>query len=190
MINYSDVLNTIDRFTEDDLTKSIINSVNENQIKSKTWLIDKLKPHLEMFDNPKICVAAGWYGLSAQLLSTYTTERVISFDIDPMCKDIGKKMFSNVKFETADISEYDISNFDIIVCTSCEHITDEVLNSFIKKKKTASLMVLQSNNYFDIKEHINCKNSIEEFKKSVNLNVLDDYIMSLNKFDRYMIIGL
>ena len=50
--------------------------------------------------------------------------------------------------------------------------------------------MLQSNNYFGIDEHVNCKESLEEFKKSVRIRVLNSLEKRINdKFDRYMLIG-
>lgn len=189
MVDYKRIIEAIDKFTTDELIKSMINSVNDNQVDSKTWMVDKLKPHLEMIENPSICVAAGWFGLSAHLLSKYTDKKVVSFDMDPFCEPIGRKMFSGVKFETADMRDYDISKFDIIVCTSCEHVSDEVLNDFLKRKKTASLVVLQSNNYYNIKGHVNCKKSIGEFIDSININVIEKHEKPFETFSRYMVIG-
>ena len=189
MIYYRRILYTIEKFTTDELIKHMIQSVSKTQVESKTWMVDKLKPHLDLFENPSICVAAGWFGLSAHLLSKYTDKKVVSFDMDPFCEPIGRKMFSDVKFVTADMRDYDISKFDIIVCTSCEHVSDEVLNDFLKRKKTASLVVLQSNNYYNITGHVNCKKSIDEFADSININIIEKHEKPFETFSRYMVIG-
>ena len=53
---------------------------------------------------------------------------------------------------------------DTIVNTSCEHIDNfKVWYNKIPKDK---LVILQSNNYFEIKEHVNCSSSLKEFSKS------------------------
>ena len=191
---YYKTLQTLYYITSDEKVKRIINSINDNQIESKMWLVEKLKEHLDMFsDSPKICVAAGWYGLTAHLLTLYTKEKIVSFDIDPECKIIGNKLYNShndIKFITKDINDFDPKEFDIIICTSCEHITDDELNRFLDKRKSNSLVVLHSNNYYEIEEHINCKDSLQDFEKSVNLNILNSYEKRIeNKFDRYMIIG-
>ena len=62
------ILRVIDDETNDRQVKSIINSLNENQEKSKNWLIDKSKEYFDLLINPKICVAAGWYGHLANKL--------------------------------------------------------------------------------------------------------------------------
>ena len=68
------ILRVIDDVTNDRQVKSIINSLNENQEKSKNWLIDKSKEYFDLLINPKICVAAGWYGHLANKLEKYTDQ--------------------------------------------------------------------------------------------------------------------
>ena len=70
------ILRVINDVTNDTQVKSIINSLNNNQEKSKNWLIDKSKEYFDLLNNPKICVAAGWYGHLANKLSKYTDQKV------------------------------------------------------------------------------------------------------------------
>lgn len=167
-----------------ELIKDIANSVNDNQIKNKKWLVKHLKPYLDMYTDSKIVVAAGWHGLSAHIIN----KDVISFDMDPRTKQV--KLFPNVKYKLSKIEEFDPSSFDIIICTSCEHITDNVINDFIKKKKSTALVVLQSNDYFEIEDHINCKNNCEEFADSINMRILETHTLKLKKYNRFMLFGV
>ena len=184
------ILKVIDSVTNDRQVKSIINSVNNNQEKSKNWLLDKSKEFFDFFDNPKICVAAGWYGHLANKLVGYTNEKVLSFDKDPNTKLIGNKLYKDVWFKVEAIEDFDFKNFNIVVCTSCEHLKQSVINDMIKKCKQGALIILQSNNYFDVKEHINCYNNVEEFEMSLNLEkVLYKGTLHLDKFNRFMVIG-
>lgn len=164
--------------------RSIANSVNKNQLKNKRWLVKHLQPYLDMYTDPKIVVAAGWHGLAAHMIN----RNVISFDMDPMCKSV--KLFPNVKYKTEKIEDFDPSLYDIIICTSCEHITDDVINDFISKKSSTSTVILQSNNYYYISDHINCKQSVDDFAESVQLKVLEKFTLKLEKYDRFMVIGI
>lgn len=166
------------------LIKDIADSVNDNQIKNKKWLVKHLTPYLDMYNDYKIVVAAGWHGLAAHLIN----KNVTSFDMNPLIKQV--KLFPNVKYKIATIEEFDPSSFDIIICTSCEHISDKVINDFIKKKKDTAIVVLQSNNYFEIKDHINCKNSCEEFADSIDMRILESYTLKLKKYNRFMLFGV
>jgi len=173
-------LNKIQSIDDIQLVHSIANSVNSNQLKNKEWLIEKLNPYLDMYNDPKIVVAAGWHGLAAHLLDM----NVVSVDMDPLCQET--KLFSNVKYKTCKIEDFDPSKFDIIICTSCEHITDEVINNFISRKSPTTIVVLQSNNYYSIADHINCKANCEEFCESISLRVLDKHTLKCDKYDRFM----
>ena len=108
--------------------------------------------------------------------------------MDPRTKQV--KLFPNVKYKLSKIEEFDPSSFDIIICTSCEHITDNVINDFIKKKKGTALVVLQSNDYFEIEDHINCKNNCEEFADSINMRILETHTLKLKKYNRFMLFGV
>ena len=133
------ILKVIDSITNDRQVKSIINSVNNNQEQSKNWLIDKSKEYFDFFDNPKMCVAAGWYGHLANKLINYTNEKVLSFDKDPNTKFIGSKLYNDVWFKVVSIEEFDkFKNFvnapiipDIWLCCPCT-------------KKASSLLLLSS----------------------------------------------
>tara|TARA_B100000085_G_scaffold220337_1_gene205151 strand:+ start:4 stop:606 length:603 start_codon:yes stop_codon:yes gene_type:complete len=192
------ILKAISKITDNADIKSIINSVNSNQITSKEWLIDNISERLEFIvKNPKVCVAAGWYGMLADKMRDFTNDKVVSFDIDPKCAEYGKIMYPEVSFKTADINDFHAGQYDVIICTSCEHISDETLIKFLRTRKEQSLVVLQSNNYFGLDEHINCKNSLKEFTDSLSyavpsakINILNSSEKRINnKFDRYMVIG-
>lgn len=187
-----DLLKVIDKVTTNSDVKSIINSVNDNQIKNKLWLINKLKPFLSIYTNPKIVIAAGWHGLLAHLLDD--KDNITSFDIDDKCAEI--KLFDNVHYKTNDIAKHNPENHDILICTSCEHITDDLILTWIKRKKENSIVVLQSNDYFEIEDHINCKKSLSNFKrtllekaknKKMDLRVINSYELEMPKYTRFML---
>ena len=87
----------IDRITTDQKVKSIINSLNDNQERSKNWLIEESGQFLSMLIDPKIVVLAGWYGNLANKLSEYSNHKVTSIDINKECKFIGKKLYDNIR---------------------------------------------------------------------------------------------
>ena len=192
-MNFLKILKLVDNLNSDNTIKTIINSVNKDQIENKKWLIEKLTPYLHIYEKPKILVVAGWYGLLADMLSKQLDDNVYTSDKDSNCAKIGIKMFNDkVKYITKDIANYKehhLEKYDVLICTSCEHIDDELINSFIGKKRKDSLVVLQSNNFVNIEDHINCKKSLKDFEDSVNLNVQFKDTKSFEKYDRYMIIG-
>ena len=51
-------------------------------------------------------------------------------------------------------------------------------------------MILQSNNYFELEEHVNCSNSVSSFEKKSKLKtILVKDELELPKYTRYMLMG-
>lgn len=185
-----DIIQVIDHFAhkyEDvNLIKSITNSVNHNQTRSKDWCVEHIIPYLSMHVNNKVLIAAGWYGLLGHMLNEY---EVTTFDMDPICKEVGKKLYPEIKHITSRIEDFDPKEYGTIICTSCEHITDDVLNNFLRKRSKTSIVCLQSNNYFGIDQHINCKNSLKEFTNSLECDIIEEMTLEGEKYTRFMVIG-
>ena len=104
---------------------------------------------------------------------------ITSFDIDDACKQ--SKLFDNVHYKTNDIVKQNPKSSDILICTSCEHITDDNIITWLKRKKQDSIAVIQSNNYFEIEDHVNCKKSLNQFKLDF-LNKAERKKMNINLF--------
>ena len=49
---------------------------------------------------------------------------------------------------------------------SCEHVEQDLLNEFIGQKKRWLIVILQSNNYYKLPEHINCVEDEDEFERN------------------------
>lgn len=193
-MDYKNIITAIDRCDDIKDVKYIINSINENQINSKQWLLDNSRNYFDVLpENPKVLIAAGWFGLLGNMIyNEKVSEQIVVVDVDPICKKYGKKLYPHLKHLTEDISNlYDsyIQSFDFITCTACEHISDDKLNVFLKKKNKSSIVVLQSNDYYGVDGHINCKDSLTNFKKSVHLNILESYELKTEKYTRFMIVG-
>jgi hypothetical protein len=81
------------------------------------------------------------------------------------------------------------SDANIVINTSCEHITQDEYELWLSGLPHDSLICLQSNNY-DIPEHVRTSNSLEDFEQQCQLgNVLWAGELVLPLYTRYMIIG-
>jgi hypothetical protein len=81
------------------------------------------------------------------------------------------------------------SDADVIINTSCEHITQDQYNLWLSGHPHNSLLVLQSNNY-NIPEHVRIAKDLEEFKTQCGLDkVLWCGELELPLYKRFMIIG-
>ena len=77
---------------------------------------------------------------------------------------------------------------DVVVNTSCEHITQDEYDLWLSGLPRHSLIVLQSNNY-NIPEHVRIAKDLEEFKTQSQLTVLYAGELDLPLYKRFMIIG-
>ena len=91
---------------------------------------------------------------------------------------------------TADMCEYTVEDADIVINTSCEHITQAQYDQWLDMQPADALIILQSNNFFDCEEHIRCADDLENFKNQSHLKeILFSGSFETEKYDRYMIIG-
>ena len=142
------------------LSYAMYNSINENQRKCKSWLLNTLS----LKSPNSILVLGGWYGGLAAMLKRKYRCQVRSIDIDPDCKRVGRKIYNEfIQFRGMDFIDYPIENkyHDLIVSTSCEHFQRSHLLNFIKRTPEGITFCLQSNNYFGIDGHINCSSSLD-----------------------------
>ena len=77
---------------------------------------------------------------------------------------------------------------DTIINTSCEHIIN--FDEWYRKIPKGKLVILQSNNYVDVQEHVNCAKDIEMFSKSTPMTkTLFEGTLDLVTYRRFMKIG-
>jgi hypothetical protein len=186
------------------------------QLKSKRWLVNELeKLNLEL-GTAFLC--AGWYATLAAMLfnSSCKIDKIRSFDIDSNCESIADTVNANYvkdswKFKaiTQDIFDIDYSQHSwqtwskannrmsrlitdqpsTIINTSCEHIAN--FNLWYNKIPNGKIVVLQTNNYFEIDDHVNCSESLADFAVQTPMSTeLFSGELHLTKYTRYMRIGI
>lgn len=206
---FNNLRNAVDNHNAD-----LSDALSWGQLKSKRWLVDEL----EKIDLPlgTIFLCAGWYATLASMLfaSKCNVTKIRSFDIDDNCATIAETVNRNdtkkewrFKASTADIHNieytdytYKTKRFDGTVCeitdtaetvinTSCEHIID--FDKWYSKIPNQTIVVLQSNNYFEIDDHINCSKNILEFAEQTPMtDCLYSGVLELPKYTRFMRIGV
>jgi hypothetical protein len=163
------------------------------QLKSKEWLIKHLRKNVNKVVS--VDIHGGWNGVLASMLfqSNIYITNIRSVDIDHTCESIAtmmnkkEEMAGRFRAVTADMCAIR-SDADVIINTSCEHITQDQYDLWLSGMPHNSLLVLQSNNY-DIPEHIRTAKSLEEFKQQCHINVLWSGELELPLYKRFMIIG-
>lgn len=163
------------------------------QLKSKEWLIENLANYVP--EESSVDIFGGWVGTLASMLfqSGIPVSTIRSVDIDPECEPVATMMNKHEEMQgrfravTSDMCTIR-SDADIIINTSCEHITQDQFDFWLSGMPYNSLFVLQSNNY-NIPEHIRTASSLAEFKVQCGMEVIWAGELELPLYTRYMIIG-
>ena len=188
---------------------------SRGQLESKLWLIEELKKVDANLGTVFLC--AGWYATLATMIfeSGMQVDKIRSFDIDEKTVDIAevfnKPWFTDqwrFKALVEDIHDIDYKEHtwqywsnknnrmsypitdspDTVINTSCEHI--ENFDAWYSKIPEGKLVILQSNDYYEIEEHVNCVKDINEFKNMAPMNQLHYMgFRELPKYKRFMLIG-
>jgi hypothetical protein len=174
-------------------TKRTLDAFWRGQLTSKEWLIDCLDEHVHI--GASVDIHGGWVGTLASMLfqSNIPVTTIRSIDIDPSCEAVATMMNKKEEMQgrfravTADMCNIR-SDADIVINTSCEHITQDQYNLWLSGLPHNSLLVLQSNNY-NIPEHVRIADSLEKFKTQCDINILWAGELELPMYTRYMIIG-
>ena len=164
------------------------------QIKSKEWLITELEK-LFWVDDVTVDIHGGWVGVLASMLfqSNIQIKHINSIDIDPTCAPIATMMNKGEEIEgrfraiTADMCTAR-SHADVIINTSCEHITQEEYDLWLSGLPQNSIIVLQSNDY-DIPEHVRFVDSLDDFKAQSGISSVYAGSLDTELYTRWMIIG-
>ena len=167
-----------------------VESFRPAQITCKKWLVDEV---LNFSMNwKKVLVLGSWNGiLLYELFKVYGKVEWYDFvDINPIAhkhRDIYfeqhkfNKNYNSITMRAEDYS--DLSGYDLVINTSCEHMPDI-------PAEFGPMYALQSNNYFSIKEHINCVESWEELKKKNNMKRVHYHgEKEFKNYKRFMVIG-
>ena len=125
--------------------------------------------------------------------SSIPVRYICSVDLDPSCEPIATMMNKieeqDGKFRaiTADMCSAPVSG-NVVINTSCEHITQEQYELWLSRLPNDCIVVLQSNDYA-IPEHVRISKTLEQFKEQSHLNELWSGNLKTQMYTRWMIIG-
>ena len=194
-IELEDIMFWMDAIRNSEDKYRTLESFWKGQLRSKQWLIERLEEHALPSKN-RIVIHGGWNGVLASMMfnSNLNIMKITSVDIDSSCEEIATTMNKNYEIEgkfcavTSDMCSYDY-DADIVVNTSCEHITQEQYEQWLNNVPQLATIVLQSNNYFDLDEHIRCAKDLDQFVEQSNIRVFWKGTYETPKYKRFMLIG-
>jgi hypothetical protein len=195
-VDIQDVLFWMDAIRNSDDKYRTLESFWKGQVNSKVWLAENLIGFVPV--RPlNIVIYGGWNGVLASILfnSNLSIQYITSIDIDPVCENIAntvnRRYLDKNKFTaiTADMTTVTDESADVVINTSCEHITQQQYDKWLSNQPNDAVVALQSNNYFNLDEHIRCSENLEDFVQMSNINPYFSNTLRTLKYDRYMLIG-
>lgn len=189
---------------------------SRGQVQSKIWLSTELaKLNL---DSKNILILAGWFGqLVNYIQSDYEKIRIVDQDRDACVQsdyvfNLNRLTSYKVKSSACKIEDITVQKTgfmlpiedfkkakrfeekflpDLIINTSAEHMTDDWFNQIrFKELESNPVVIIQSNNLFDIPEHINCVHSTDHMEKKFPMaEILYSGEIQLQGYKRFMLIG-
>jgi hypothetical protein len=163
------------RNLSDDNRNKYLDAFWSGQLDSKAWLIDQLsrtvREHSLSTDN--IYIFGGWIGVLASMLfqSDISVGRIISIDLDPECQSISSTVCERYHERFISVTD-NMASYDyrwditpaIVINTSCEHVDGDTYYRWYDRVYPGTIIVAQSNNYFECEQHVRCSKSLRDFE--------------------------
>ena len=167
------------------------------QINSKQWILHQLEA-LGMTRLNRVIVCGGWLGTLSRLIldsevihASYVESLDIDMDATIAAGELNMEYLADNTFlaRLGDCYDSVYEDYDTIINTSCEHF--DRFSEWWGRVPIGKLCVLQSNDFFECDEHVNCVNNEQELAtQAVMQKVLYAGSMPAYKYTRFMVIGI
>ena len=171
----------------------LIDSFSDNQFLAKDKIVSAVLEHIDK--NSEVIIFGSWYGSILIPKLSKHVKKISCIDLDSRVLKISKnRLFShlkNIEYIPGDIFELDLKRYhtaSLVINPSCEHMRPMKEWQYWKKDM---IFALTSNNMHDIEGHINCVNSIQEFKDQLpnNSKILVEDEIKDSRGIRYLMVG-
>lgn len=176
----------------------IIDSFSNNQFAEKIKLIEYIENLNILNEDSEIIIFGSWYGSIFIPVLSPKVKRVTCIDLNDQVLKIAKnKLFQdykNVEFIVGNIFSKDLSRYHtttLFINTSCEHMPPMKTWPFWSSASKDAYFAFMSNNMDYIEGHVNCINSVEEFKNQLPtyLKVLFEDEIVEERGIKYLVVG-
>lgn len=177
-------------------------SLSENQLDSKNWLISELRPHIFNHQPIRAQLFGGWFGFPIvdMLLDNFDFEYIENIDLDEKAirlfrrtaeaQGYSEKTETRLMGTVGDVMSENPREWatDLVINTSSEHMPPlpEIMkgrkyrtalswddDKYLNTKKGPCIFAIQSNNMFHIDDHINCVENEDQLVENTKIeNVL------------------
>jgi len=172
-------------------------ALSRGQTTSKLWLVHELIMN-KQYDLGHVALCGGWVGLLARMIfdeKRINVDHIHSLDISAVATFAARTInqeYVNHKFTSTVADCHDMmykDQYNTVINTSCEHFQN--FSTWTKRISPGRLVVLQSNDFTEMVDHVNCVSSAEELADQANLEtVMFTGALPCIKYTRYMVIGV
>ena len=172
-------------------------AMSRGQITSKLWLIHELVMH-QQYDLGRVVLCGGWVGILARMIfdsNQLSANHIHNLDLSAVAVFASRTIneeYVDHNFTSTVANCYDTDygiNYDTVINTSCEHF--EEFEQWTDKISKGKLVVLQSNDFTEIEDHVNCVTSAGELAEQAKLEtVMFTGSLPCYGYTRYMVIGV
>jgi len=201
MIDLEILRNIMAEIREND---DLLDSLSPNQFNTKLKLVEAVNKLDFLNKDSKIVIFGSWYGSILIPAFYHKVKQIVCVDTDAQVISRSKyRIFKdwNIDWITGDVFEkyrdqYD--NVDLFINTSCEHMKPmkewgpaPIMKNPWWGRTSPTHFAFTSNNMYDIEGHINCVDTIEDFKKQLpsNATVLSEEKVTDYRGTRFIIVG-
>lgn len=168
--------------------KTLRDSLSTGQMLSKNQIIDCCQKN-NLKSNRAVFVGH-WHGLLPLMMHAEgIVQYAIGIEKSDLWSDFSNDLNRDWSFKSIckDINDYSYpADIDLVINTSCEHMSEDWLKAVPKGCR----VLLQSTNYEHI-EHCNRKDSLEDFKKSLNsLEIQYEDTLDCKVYLRFTVFGI
>jgi len=167
--------------------EEIRDAFRTKQMQSKAWMMSKIK-ELNLDSNSRVLVVGSWLGFTSYCLFKLGFSNITETDPDSRLEKLAihlNRKNPNFKHLSEDVNAIDLSGYDLIINTSCEHIAD---NSWYERIPASAKIVLHSNN-LEGYDHVNTCESVEEMSSKYPMELNFTGELNLGSYSRFMLVG-
>lgn len=172
-------------------------AMSRGQIRSKLWLLKQLRLENRVHLG-RVAICGGWVGMLSRLMLDHDviqTTHIHSMDTDRgatiAATELNHEYFVEDDFSATavDCHDVDYEEYDTIINTSCEHFAD--FDGWFNRVPSGKIVILQSNNFTEIEDHVDCVHSANELVNKAGLRtVIYSGELPCYGYTRFMVIGV
>ncbi len=173
--------------------QELIDMFHSNQINS-IYEILKAADTLRLQGMPtKTLYIGSWMGFKTKLFSEYYGLSITELELDERCKAVSeiwnsdnKNYDGHVQGDATKLDKEFYKDFKTVINPSCEHMTDEWYYNLAE----GTMVILQSNDFWEVPEHINVVKNIEEMKKKYKMKDIYSCTLQCTVYQRFTLAGI